>query len=100
MARKQRKPINTDKQVAALKAEAKKYAVKVKDQKLNGEPIPAWVFHDLRRTCRSFLSTQIDAWIELTYMRQLEVEGLPVDQKRMAELRAILHDEPYLAMAS
>ncbi len=31
MARKQRKPVNTDKQVAALKTEAKKYAVKVKD---------------------------------------------------------------------
>ena len=32
MARKQRKPVNTDKQVAALKPEAKKYAVKVRDQ--------------------------------------------------------------------
>jgi hypothetical protein len=29
--RKQRKPVNTDKQVATLKAETKKYAVKVKD---------------------------------------------------------------------
>lgn len=31
MVRKQRKPVNTDKQVAALQPEAKKYAVKVKD---------------------------------------------------------------------
>ena len=31
MVRKQRKPVNTDLQVKALKPEAKKYAVKVKD---------------------------------------------------------------------
>lgn len=33
MARNRRKPVNTDKQVKALKAEAMKYAVRVKDQR-------------------------------------------------------------------